>query len=120
MVMAKCGTFSSPRKSLAASWRVMRSSVMRRVSDSLARPWFVEADVACAANTQDLQVHAAHGVDGLLILAAVREHLITRHRTLGDMDVLLWNVDVVEQLVRHEPRVALGVIAVQASSIRPG
>ena len=70
--------------------------------------------MAGAADAEDLQINAADGVDGFFILAAVVEDLIARDGSLGDVDVLLRDVDMVEQLVRHEPRVALGVVGREA------
>ena len=59
MVMALRGTCSSPKKSLAASRRVTRSSVISRVRLSRGGAGLVEADVAGAADAEDLEVDPA-------------------------------------------------------------
>ena len=110
IVIARRGTFSSPKKSLAASIRVTRSSVISRVRLSLAGARLVEADVARAADAQDLHVDAARLGDLLLVPAAVVVHLLDRQRAVGHVPVARRDVDVVEQVLAHEADVALQLV----------
>ena len=90
MVMARRGTHSSPpKKSLAASRRVTRSSVIRRVRLVARRARLVEADVAGPADAEDLQVDAARLRDRLLVGAgSARRTSVGVHGAVGDVDVL--------------------------------
>ena len=71
MVRAWCGTFSSPKKLLAASRRVTGSSVTSAGPAVARRARLVEADVAGAADAQHLQVDAAGPADLLLVAQAI-------------------------------------------------
>jgi hypothetical protein len=74
----------------------------------------IEADVAGAADAEDLHVEATGGADLFLVGPAPRENLRPGHGAVGDVDVGGRDVEVVEELLVHEPPVALGVRARQA------
>ena len=79
-----------------------------------ARSGFIETDVTRASDAQDLQVNAAHRINRLFVLPAMGEDLVRCDRALGDVDVFLGNVDVIEQLVCHEAAIAFRVVPLQA------
>ena len=72
----------------------------------------VEADVAVAAHTQQLQVGAAQAADKGVIPGALGLGILGQ--TVGHVGALGAHVDVVEQVVLHEVAVALVVSAGQA------
>ena len=109
-MIARRGTFSWPKKSLAASIRVTRSSVISRVRLSLAGAGLVEADVPGAADAQELNVDAARLGDLLFVPAAVVVHLLDRQRAIGHVPVAGRDVDQVEQVLAHEADVALQLV----------
>ena len=89
IVIARRGTFSSPKKSLAASRRVTRSSVIRRVRLSRRGAGLVEADVAGAADAQDLHVDAAGVVRSPVRTPRSRPATSSLgERAVGDVDVV--------------------------------
>ena len=90
---------------------VQRDAACERVT---TRSGFVEADVACSTDAEDLQINATDALDLMLIITAVRKHLVSWHRAAGNVDVRLRDVDVVKQLFGHELRVAFRVIRAQA------
>ena len=110
IVRARCGTFSSPKKSLAASRRVTGSSVTRRVRLCRVRAGLVEADVAVAADAQDLQIDAAGPADRLFVAQAVVLDFRERHGAVGNVDVLRRDVDVVEESLVHPAVVAVQIV----------
>ena len=63
IVRAWCGTFSSPKKPLAASRRVTGSSVTRRVRLWRVEPGSLKPMWPGAADAEDLQVDAAGPAD---------------------------------------------------------
>src|SRR5262249_10411599 len=71
---------------------------------------FVKADVAGAADAQDLQVDAAGPPDQLLVADAVVLDVAGRHGPVGDVDVLRRDVDVVEEGLAHPAVVAVRVV----------
>ncbi len=75
---------------------------------------FVEADVAGAADAENLKVDAADGVDFVFVGFAVGEDLIRGDGARGDVDVFGGDVDVVEELLAHEAGVAFGVVGGEA------
>ena len=69
----------------------------------------VEADVPGLSDPQDLEVDAARVLDGMLVVAAVRLDLVPRQVAARDVHVLRIEVYVLEEILPHEP-----VVAVQA------
>ena len=76
---------------------------------------FVEADVAGAANAENLEVDAAAVLDFLFVGGAVGGNLVTLHRAGGQVDVLRLHVDVVEEIGVHEVPVGFRMVVVQAA-----
>ena len=74
----------------------------------------IEADVAGAADSQDLQVNAPGGSHGLFITFATRKNLLHGYGPIRHVDLVGGDVDVVEQLRVHEMPVALRVVAPEA------
>ncbi len=67
----------------------------------------VEADVPGPAYAENLKVDPAGVGDRLLVRFAVLRHLIRFDRAIGYVDVGRVDVDMIEQVLRHEPPVAL-------------
>ena len=70
----------------------------------------VEPDVSRAADAQELDVDAAGLLDGPLVPLAVGGDLLGGERAVGDVHVLRIDVDVVEEMLVHEPDVALQLV----------
>ncbi len=110
IVMAVRGTLSSAKKSLAASLIVISSSAMRRVRVVRVEPGSLKPMWPDAADAEDQEVDAAGLLDLVLVRHAVRLHVLGRDVAAGDVDVLLADVDVVEEVLAHEPVVALQAV----------
>ena len=114
IVMAKRGTLPSPRKSAAASWRVIRSSAISRVRESRVEPGSLNPMWPVRPMPRICRSIPPACVDRRFVRLAMREHLVERHRAVGQVDVFRPQVDVVEELLPHEPEVALPVVAAEA------
>ena len=66
---------------------------------------FVEADVTIAPQTEQLDINATRIEDALFVTAAFDMHVL--RRAIGDVGVLLINVDMLEKMLPHEPVVGL-------------
>src|SRR5690606_17706847 len=71
------------------------------------RSWLVETDVPRTAYPQHLDVDPAEAGDLLFIVAAESGNTLLRQRAVGDVDLFFGYVDMVEQVLAHEPDVAL-------------
>ena len=71
------------------------------------RARLVEADVPAPAHTQDLEVDAPGAADRLLVFARVCVHLAPAQVATRDVHVLGADVHVLEQILPHEPVVAV-------------
>ena len=76
------------------------------------RAWLVECDMTIRADTADEQVDTTCLLDHLLVVLALS--LKVGCITIKDMYVLLWTVDMIEQVASHESVVALRVSLWQA------
>ena len=74
------------------------------------RARFVESDVTCSTDAQNLEVDPACGLDLLLIGAAVRTHALPVDRAIGNVHLLARDVHVVEQVFIHETHITLEVV----------
>ena len=74
-----------------------------------ARPRLVEPDVAGLPDPQELEIDAAGVGDRALVVATVSLDLVAWNVAAGDVHVLPGDVHVVEEVLPHEP-----VVAVQA------
>ena len=74
---------------------------------------FVEADVARAADAEDLHVDAARCLDLALVLTAERVRFIGFQGSVGDVDVVPFDVDLAEERLVHPAEVRVGVLAGQ-------
>ena len=72
--------------------------------------WLVEADVARAADAEELQVDAARGANHALVGVAHRAHFVLARGAVGDVGVRRIDVDPVEQVLAHEAAVALQLV----------
>ena len=88
MVMARRGTYSSPKKSLAASMPGDPVQGDQPGAAVAAGAGLVEADVAGATDAQDLEVDPAGGRDGLLVASQNSGTSLGGDRAVGDVDVL--------------------------------
>src|SRR5467141_864511 len=95
IVIASRGTFSTPKKSAAASLRVNVSSVTMRVRD---------------ADAEQLEVDATGGANRFFIRGARVHHTLARRDALGNVDVLLRDVHVREEVFPHVPVIAVGTV----------
>ena len=118
--MACVGTFSSLKKSLAASSRVIGSSVASRVRLLRRLKRLVEADVPVAADAQQLHVDAAGPLDRGFVAAAMVVDLVGRHRAVGNVDVLGGMFTCSKKLLVHPAVVALQLVGLAGRSIRRG
>lgn len=71
----------------------------------------VETNVTIATQTQQLQIHAAHAVQQLIIALAFP--LCVRIHTIGNIGVIQVDIDMVEQVMPHEISIALIVVSRQ-------
>ena len=110
MVTASRGTYSSPKKSAAASRRVTASSVTRRVRLSAPEPGLVEADVSRLADAENLEVDAAGALDRHLVALRRLGDLRARDVAGRDVHVLGLDVDVREQILPHEAMVGVDAV----------
>ena len=92
---------------VAARHRVQRDQAGAAV---LGGPRLVEADVAGAADAEDLHVDAAGLLDEQLVPRAVVLGLLRRRGAGGDVDVLVGDVDVVEERLPHPAVVGVRVV----------
>ena len=74
------------------------------------RPGLVEADVAGAADAQNLQVDAAAAADLLFVAQAILFGFLDGDRSIGNVDILRLDVDVVEKGLLHPAAIALRVV----------
>ena len=96
----------------------VRRGVLSRdlVEDDQARPvlgrraGLVEADVAAAPDAEQQQVQAARALDQPLVLGGVGLDLLRGEVAARNVDVLRRHVDVVEEVLPHEPVVALQAV----------
>ena len=86
------------------------SRVIRRVPAVGAGAGLVEPDVAGPAYSQELEVQPARFLDGALVCGTEGRYLLDRKRAVGDVRVGLVDVDVIEQVLVHEPPIALQVV----------
>ena len=70
----------------------------------------VESDVARLADAEQLEVDAAGRPDRLFIRGARVRHALARRRAVGDVDVLLRDVDLREEVLPHVAMVAVGAV----------
>ena len=70
----------------------------------------VEADVAAAADAEQEEVEPARALDGALVLGGVALDGLWREVAARDVDLRLRDVDVVEEVLPHEPVVALEIL----------
>ena len=75
-----------------------------------ARARLVEADMPRAADAQELNVDSARLGDFLLVPAAIVGNLLDRDRAVRHMPIPRVDVDEVEQMLAHEPHVALQLV----------
>ena len=120
MVMAWCGTFSSPKKSPAASRRVTGSSVTRRVRLWRVEPGSLKPMWPVRPMPRILQVDAAGPADLLLVAGAVFLDVVRRRHAVGDVDVLRLDVDVVEEASRASSGDSCAGRPAASGSIRRG
>ncbi len=80
----------------------------------VVRTGLVEADVARAADAENLEVEAATGLDLVFVGLAVGRNLLGGERAAGEVHVLGLDVDVIEQVGVHEVPVGLHVLMGQA------
>ena len=70
-------------------------------------PRLVEADVAGAADAEDLQIDPTGSPDRLLVLLTGGKHVLPGERSIGDVDRLGGDVEMIEEMLAHEAVVAL-------------
>ena len=80
---------------------------MRRVRLSSAGARLVEADVAGAADSQDLEIDAAGRADRLLVAPALVLDPVSRSVARRDVHVGGIDVEVGEEVLPHEPMVGM-------------
>jgi hypothetical protein len=110
IVIASTGTNSMPKKSAAgrpARDRVEHDEPRAR---RRARARLVEADVTGLADAEDLEVDAAGFANRTLVLVRVRFDVAARHVAARQVHVLGRDVDVLEQVLPHEPVVAVHAV----------
>src|SRR5207244_9470791 len=99
--------------------RHQSSAAMRR------RPRLVEADVARSSNAQDLKVNAPYSANHLLISSAIVLYLAVFDHSIGNMNLVCRNVDMIEKRLLHPAAVALlvrrrhGKVFIQVKSDDP-
>jgi len=71
---------------------------------------FIEADVAGAADTEQLEIDSAGAGDELLVLRAGGGGIRARDGAVGEMRALRVEIDMVEQVLAHEVVVALRLV----------
>ncbi len=96
---------------VAPGQRVERDEPRARIP---AGARLVEADVPRAADAENLQVEPARGADLLLEGLAPGENIGARHGTVGHVYVFRQYINMIEQLLVHEPPVTLGMRAREA------
>jgi hypothetical protein len=74
------------------------------------RAGFVEADVTRPADAEDLKIEPAEIANLALIRRAEVEDFLAWQRAIGDVPVLARDVDVIEEVLAHEPHVALQLV----------
>ena len=97
IVIASRGTFSSPKKSPAASRRVTGSSVTSRVRLSAPEPGSLKPMCPVRPMPEDLQVDAAGPLDRHLVALRGFGDVGARDVAGRDVDVLRLDVDAREQ-----------------------
>ena len=121
MVIARRGTYCSPKKSLAASIRVTRSRVISRVRLSRAEPGSLKPMWPVRPMPRSwMSIPPAVG-DRLLVGVAE----LAAPRSIGSVPSGMWmfsrrDVDVVEEVLVHEAVVALQLVPLHGVSIRRG
>lgn len=74
------------------------------------RAWFVESDVPRAADTQNLNFNTTVPLDLALETQAVIFHIVGRDCTGEDVNLISWNVHVIEKRFKHPAAVAMLVV----------
>ena len=110
IVSAWCGTFSSPKKLLAASRRVTGSSVTRRVRLWRGEPGSLKPMWPVRPMPSTCKSMPPAPADLLLVALTILLHILRFDRAVGDVDVLRRDVDVVEEGLLHPAPVALRVV----------
>ena len=75
-----------------------------------ARAGFVETNVPCAPYAQNLDIDAANAVDFFFVLPAAFVDLVFGQGAVRNVDVALFDVDKIEQMLVHKPHVALQLL----------
>jgi len=90
------------------------------------RPGLIEADVSAPPDAQEHEVDAARDSDGLVVFPAVTLQLLPGSGAVGNVDVLRGNLQSLEEVLPHEPDVAVvapqihGIVLVQVEGDDPG
>ena len=92
---------------IAASHGVERDATSTRVR---TRSGFIESDMARLADTEYLQIDAAGFFYRYLVGLALHFDIVARNIATRDVDVLRAHVDVVEEILPHEPMIAVDAL----------
>lgn len=74
------------------------------------RRWLIEADMSCTSNTKNLYIDSSIWLDLAFIICAKLHNCLSWDFAIGDIDILLRNVDMVEKMVVHVVVVGLSII----------